>query len=161
MDKIENIIPTSYKAKLPRTHSYPIGAEALSEAFRNVPQFSKLSLHFHYCATTTVFSSTYLKSVLKRNSYEIFAATFQHIQPGLSSSNQFIERGWYDETWELHIYPVTREFKQAAKNALLNDGIARVEQWLITPRTETWKYGRKSCSVLFSESDGMIQFLQD
>jgi|SRR5581483_4426482 len=42
----EPIIPTRWKSKIPFTFSYPVGAEAISEALRDVPQFHEVSLQF-------------------------------------------------------------------------------------------------------------------
>ena len=40
------MIPTQYKAKLPRHLSYPIGAESLSEALAGAPHVESLSVTF-------------------------------------------------------------------------------------------------------------------
>ena len=41
------MIPTRYKSKLPGDLSYPLGAQAVSEALAGVPQFDALTLTFH------------------------------------------------------------------------------------------------------------------
>ena len=42
------LIPTSVKEKLPKTNSYPVGAEVISESLAGVPQYQALELKFHY-----------------------------------------------------------------------------------------------------------------
>lgn len=44
----DSTIPTRYKAKIPRTLSYPIGAKAISDALLGVPQFNELNVEFFY-----------------------------------------------------------------------------------------------------------------
>jgi hypothetical protein len=47
------VIPTQYKTKLPHTLSYPLGAEALSAAFTDVPQFSDMTVRFWFYSKKT------------------------------------------------------------------------------------------------------------
>jgi hypothetical protein len=42
------LIPTKFKEKLPVGFSYPIGAQAISEALKFTPQYSQLGLSFYW-----------------------------------------------------------------------------------------------------------------
>lgn len=150
------IIPTSYKSKLPHLLSYPIGAEAISESLKDVPQIAQLKLSFHAHHRTELVSNA-IKQLVNQKPYEIFSAVFQHLPPGLTASNEFIAEGWYEERWELTVYALPRTFKAAARKALLEEGLPKIAVWLSAPRTETWKYGRKFCRILFSEQNGEIE----
>lgn len=150
------LIPTKYKAKLPQTLSYPIGAEAISESLKNVPQIDQFSLSFH----TGIRLSSLRQSGLHMD-YTIFAADYSNVPISLTSSNQFVEQGWYDERWELTVYAVPRQFRATAKKLLLEDGLIRIEKWLTAERTEVWKYGRKRCAVTFNEEDATITIQED
>jgi hypothetical protein len=44
----KQIIPTRYKSKLSSTLSWPIGAEELSAALKDVPQFAELESTFYF-----------------------------------------------------------------------------------------------------------------
>lgn len=148
------MIPTRYKSKLPHTLSYPIGAEAVSESLKGVPQESALSIGFH--DKPTIFVSEFQKLRDGKSPYPIFNATFRHIQPGLSASNRFIEEGWYEETWELSVYPVPRALKSVARQALLSEGLPRIRKWLTAERPPSWRHGRKRCEIFFIEGEGRI-----
>src|SRR5215204_332946 len=121
------MIPTRYKSKLPHSLSYPVGAEAISESLKGVPQVPALSLGFY--DRPTVFASEFQKLRDSNSPYPIFNATFRHIQPGLSASNKYIAEGWYEETWELSVYPVPRGLKSAARQVLLSEGLPLIRKW--------------------------------
>ena len=152
--RVETMIPTTYKSKLPHTLSYPVGSEAVSEGLKGVPQESALSIGFYDHPTT--FASELKKLRERKSPYPIFAATYRHVQPGLSASNQFIAEGWYEETWELKVYPVPRALKSVARQALLTEGLPRIKKWLSAERPPAWRSGRKRCEIFFVESDGRI-----
>jgi len=148
------MIPTRYKSKLPHSLSYPVGAEAISESLKGVPQVPALSLGFY--DRPTVFASEFQKLRDSNSPYPIFNATFRHIQPGLSASNKYIAEGWYEETWELSVYPVPRGLKSAARQVLLSEGLPLIRKWLSAERPPSWKHGREHCEIYFVESEGRI-----
>ena len=148
------MIPTTYKSKLPHTLSYPVGAEAVSVSLKGVPQESALSIGFY--DHPTIFASEFKKLRESKSPYLIFSVAYRHLRPGISASNQFIAEGWYEETWELKVYPVPHSHKAVARQALLSEGLPRVREWLSAERTPAWRYGRKFCEVFFVESDGRI-----
>lgn len=148
------MIPTRYKSKLPHTLSYPVGAEAVSEALRGVPQETALTIGFY--DRPTLFASEFRKMRDSNSPYPIFDAAFRHIQPGLSASRQFIAEGWYEETWELSVYPVPRALKSVARQALLTEGLPGIMRWLSTDRQPSWRHGRKRCEIFFAESERRI-----
>jgi hypothetical protein len=148
------MIPTSYKSKLPHTLSYPVGAEALSESLKGVPQEAALSVGVY--SQPILFASEFRKLRDSKSPYPILNATFRHIQPGVSASNRFIAEGWYEETWELSVYPVPRELKFVARQILLSEGLPRIKKWLSAERPPSWKHGRKHCEIYFTENDGRI-----
>src|SRR5215475_8224591 len=110
------MIRTRSKFKLSHTLSYPIGAESVSESLKGVPQESVLSIGFY--DKPGVFVSGFRKLRETNTPYPIFVASFRHIHPGLTASNQFIADGWYQENWELTVYPVPRHLKSVARQGL-------------------------------------------
>jgi len=148
------MIPTKYKSKLPQTLSYPIGAEIVSASLKGVPQESALILGFY--DKPVIFASDFAKLRESNSPYPIFNASYRHIQPGLTASNQFIAEGWYEETWELSVYPVPRQLKSLARQALVSVGLPQVRKWLSAERTATWRHGRKHFEIFFFEMDGRI-----
>ena len=63
--------------------------------------------------------------------YTILLAKYSPARkPGLSAADYMIERGWYDERWELTVYPVLREFRHTANQLLREQGLPAVHTWL-------------------------------
>src|SRR4051812_10855754 len=143
------LIPTQLKVKLPKDLAYPIGAEAISDAFLNVPQFERLVISF--TPYNFGFASDFQEARKQNQPYQIFRVSMIHPLKDLSSSNQFIEEGFYNENWKIDVYPVPRELKSAVKNFLVEESLPKAKIWLEKPRTEIWKTGRKYFQVLFQE----------
>lgn len=148
------LIPTRNRYKLPKTMSYPIGAESVSAALADVPQRDLLNVGFF-------FSATFLKEHKQDRSFRIFEVEFMKSEMSLSASNSFIERGKYEERWELSVYPVPRQMKSIAQRLLLEKGLPHVAQWLATERTPLWKTGRKSLTILFDQAEESISFQEE
>src|SRR5579883_595496 len=107
------MIPTRLKAKLPRHLSYPIGAEALSKALADAPHVESLAVTFWDEAVWP--TSEFRRLLTERLPYRIMAAEFRPARgPGLTGSNDMLEGGWYNESWQLTIYPVLSEFRHLA-----------------------------------------------
>jgi hypothetical protein len=148
------LIPTNYRAKLPKTMSYPIGAESVSVALAQVPQRDLLNINF-------VFHSHFIKEHERDAPFAIFEAEFTKPDMHLTASNDFIERGVYEEKWGLTVYPVPRQMKSVAKKLLLEKGLPRIAKWLAMERTPLWKTGRKTITILFDQAEESISFQED
>lgn len=123
------MIPTRVKSKLPRGLSYPIGAEAISEALAGSPHVEAMSLWFS--AHPGWRGSEFRRVLAAREPYRILEVRFQPAcGPGLWGSNAGIEKGWYDETWEIVVYPVLSEFRHLAHRLLQAQGLPAVARWL-------------------------------
>ena len=153
------LIPTKQKFKLSKTMAYPIGAETVSEAFAGVPQFEHLKIYF--TTTNFVFVSDFKEVRKQKQFYKIFEVSMIHPIKSLTSPKRFIEEGFYNENWEIHVYSVPSELKSITKKLLSIEGLPKAKNWLELPRTETWKTGRKYFQVLFNEAESRISIKQD
>ena len=136
----QKLIPTSFKSKIPKFLSYPVGAEIITHELYTVPQFDKLSISFSY------YNS--LKNQTDRaKPYSIIEARFRNIKPSLSSSTRFIEEGWYNEHWEIYVNPVPREVKYKVKELMRNDGFAKIRNWFYNEKNFIGYEGRKSLTI--------------
>jgi hypothetical protein len=86
----------------------------------------------------------------------VLQASYTHLDIGLSSSNAFIEKGDYEERWELTVHAVLRTQRARVKELLLAEGLSCIAQWLATPRDDVWRFGRKSYKVLYSQLDDAL-----
>lgn len=138
--------------------AYPIGAEILSESLANVPQFEKLVIWF----SSYNYSASNRQQLRKENEpYEICRISMIHPLKAFSASKYFIEEGFYNENWEIHIHPVPRELKNVAKQILIQDVLPKAKEWMEIPRTEIWKTGRKHFKAFFKENEPRILIQQD
>src|SRR6266702_4688258 len=102
------MIPTRHKAKLPRHLSYPIGAEALADGLVSAPHAEELSLSFW--GKPVWPESRFQQALAQQQPYKVLVAEYcpSH-KPGYGGPQALVERGWYDEKWQLTVYPVVRE----------------------------------------------------
>ncbi len=150
------MIPTRYKGRLPRQLSYPVGAEAIGEALAGVTHVEVLSVAF---LTTPVWpASEFRRCLLERLPYKVMAAEYQPgRKPGLSASNQMVQIDWYDEKWELMVYPVLAEFRHPANRSLREKGLPAIGTWLSASGRAGWVAKWQLIELVFSPADGSIE----
>ena len=145
MDPLETkpfgaMIPTQSKARLSKRLSYPLGAEAVSAALAGVPQYGLLRLTFHDRAG----SAMQFQQVLNTGRpYVVMQAAFSRWAIHRNASDWMIERGWYDKKWQITLYPVLREYRHAARAALLEHALPAVRRWLSQPAASGWENGHR------------------
>jgi hypothetical protein len=132
------MIPTSFRARLPKRLSYPIGAQALADALAGSPHIEDVSVTFW---DRPVTSAAEFRSLLARQEpYKILVAEYIPAQkPGLSTPNDMVERGWNAEKWKLEVYPVSRELRQLTNRRLLELGLPAVVRWLQSSQRPGWE----------------------
>jgi hypothetical protein len=145
------IIPTRFKSKLPQRLSFPIGAETLSEALSSVPQFKKLTVTFFYYAKANDFPKESVK-------FSVIEVKFRNLKPDQNSSKDFIEQGFYEETWEITVKPVPRELKFKIKQHLVAEGLPKIKDWLSMERPESWLEGRKNLEVIYHKTGDLLSY---
>ncbi len=151
------MLPTQFRAKLGRTLSYPIGAEAISRALEGVPQ-SSLPIWFGDKPTT--FASEFRRLLMKGQPYVVLRSSFIKWDKRLSMSDDPIVQEYYRGIWRIHVYPVPRDAKPVAKVQILAVGLPAIRQWLCAPRPPSWHYGRKRCDVLFVPDEGIVKIAE-
>jgi hypothetical protein len=144
------IVPTRYKAKLPGDLSFPLGAQAVSEALAGVPQFDTLTLAFS--GPPRAFRDT-LKAA---KPYTVLWVSFTRMTISLSSPRSFIEEGLIGRKWEVDVYPVLRQHRHAVRTALLEHALPRARRWLADPRAASWQFGHRHVEFLFNPDDGSV-----
>lgn len=145
------MIPTRYKARLPRHLSYPLGAEAISEALAGAPHVEALSLTF---SNEPVWPAAEFRRLLGgRLPYNVMAAEYRPARkPGLSASSAMVQRGWYDETWELKVYPVLAELRHLANRLLHEEGLPAVVTWLQSSGRAGWAATSQRIELAFDSA---------
>ncbi|MBK1869334.1 hypothetical protein [Taklimakanibacter albus] len=110
------LIPTAGKSPISKLTSFVLGAEALSEAFRGIPQYDLFLLEFHSAQPPHVNSPG--KRLVLRVDYSPRS-------PSIAS-----QRGFPGD-WYLRVYAVPRNLKAQIKKALLEDVLpSQMLPWL-------------------------------
>lgn len=142
------MIPTRFRSKLPAHLSYPLGAEALSQALAGSPHVEDLSVRFW--ERPTIFASDFQRCLTERKPYPVLRARYKPAQgPGLTGSNAEIAEGGYGEKWELSVFPVLRELRPVVKSLLLKEGLPAVAEWLRSSTRAGWGMRARSISLIF------------
>lgn len=149
------MIPTRHKAKLSRQLSYPIGAEALTESLADAPQVGSLSVAFW--GKPVCPGSSFRQDRAQEQLYQVLVAEYRPAQqPGYAGMRFLIERGWYDEKWELHVYPVVRELRHLANGLLRERGLPLVLQWLRSLEQPGWLAREQRIELVFNPVEGTL-----
>ncbi len=146
------MIPTRHKAKLPRTLSYPIGAEAISAALAGVPRAGSFSLTFRDQAVWP--ASEFQRFLRERLPYTILAAEYRPAQkPGYGGDRRMAEAGWFDQKWELRVCAVPRELRPLASRLLRDQGLPAVAEWLRSSERPGWEHHWQSIELVFGPAE--------
>jgi hypothetical protein len=154
------MIPTRSKAKLPKTLSYPLGAEAISEALAGAPHADELSLSFYDRA---VWPATEFNRFIREGlPYRILSAAYMPpLKPGHSAPNTLVESGWYQGHWSITVYPVLRELRHAAGQLLRELGLPAVVRWLRSSGRAGWDTRQHSIGLVFSPTNGTLSIARE
>jgi hypothetical protein len=143
------VIPTQHKAKLPKSQSYPIGAEAISEALTDAPHVGSLTLSFR------AWSATALQRFLRQESpYPVLAVKYQpEWRPNYGTC--------YDEEWHLTVHAVPRESRSVIARLLREQGMPAVAPWLRSSEGAGWCARSHRLELVFSPADETLTARHD
>ena len=130
------LIPTRYKIRLSREFSYPVGAEVLSMHLGGVPHFSEFQICFS--DVVSAWKSKFQRIIAEGAGYEILTARF-----------------W--SPFEIYVYPVLRNLKHGAQEALVSNGLPALRNWILrqgSPSSIKCASGR----IVFSPSAMTVRF---
>jgi hypothetical protein len=140
------VIPTRYKSKIAHTHSYSIGAEAISKALAGVPQFEGLELTFWDYQFQP-----------HATSYKVLDIAYRNLGGFHSASKDMIESGYLDEKWNIHVKPVPRSQRRAIQTDLLERGLPFVKKWLTENRNDEQR-GRAGITLSWYEVEQRLGY---
>jgi hypothetical protein len=147
------MIPTRHKARLAQSLSWPLGAEAISNALAGAPHYTDLALSF---SDAPVRPASEFQRLLRESlPYPLLVAQYSPaIKPGYGGATFLVERGEYEAKWELTINPVRRQVRAVARAALLETGLPAVAEWLRSSRRAGWENHHHRLTLEFSQADG-------
>jgi hypothetical protein len=151
------LIRTIRKDKLPRKLSYPLGAQAVSEALHDVPQRDLLNLRF----LDKEYPVSYWKLKKAGSDLPVLKAEYRMFENRLDLALEGLLDIHDGEYWRLYVYPVESDIRAKVRRALLEIGLSVVSSWLSKPRPDTWKTGIKSCKIVLCDDNGFLDCLDE
>jgi hypothetical protein len=123
MDPTKPLIPTRYKAKIPATVSWTLGAQEISDALANVPQFRELRITFSFHMMN--------KTALKHWPWmEVLRCSYNKSSNSLSMSKNMIERGRLERQWSISVRAVPRAERKRFHDLLLLE-LPKAAAWFL------------------------------
>lgn len=153
------VIPTISKADVSKDLAFPIGAEALSRGLAGVPQFDSLKIQF---VGLKELRRPLTEKPKPGEALRLIAVEYRRRPLNISSGTDNRGTGRTDDLWTLLVSPVARRNRYDIKQLLVSEGIQIIREWLMLPRSDTWRYGTHSLilevdvdekALLFSEEN--------
>jgi hypothetical protein len=149
------MIPTRYKARLPRHLSYPIGAEALTEGLADAPHAESFSVYFG--GNPVWPDSRFQQALAQHQPYKVLVAEYRPSRKAGYGGAQFlVESGWYDAQWQLTVYPVVRELRHLANRLIRERGLPLVAEWLRSSKRAGWLTRDQRIDLVFNPVEELL-----
>ncbi len=145
---IENepfVIPTAYRAKIAHTLAFPIGAEALSKAFAELPQFTQFEVSF---ASRQWRRSNVVGDVLCL----VLTVSYRRSGTSLTTGEWAIKHGFLEPRWQITVHPVFRTIKHKVRTSL-EKAMPGVCSWLLANSTAETRLGNLELTLTYNETD--------
>jgi len=138
------VIPTRSKSKIPQTHSYPLGAKAISEALIDVPQRELLSIEFWFPRRWGKENGTSVP-------FQVLRVYYSGPTHFFSASKSMAEKGYYDPRWAIRVHSVLRPSKHVVQGKLITEALPKVRDWLISNVHSSDREGFHALTFSFDE----------
>ena len=116
------LLSTDSKDKIGKNLAYPVGAELISDAVVGIAQAAQISISFR--SKTTVWASQFNQILRDRTDYTLIKCSI-HAEGGRYAGVLT------NLSWQIIVYPVLREFKATAREALLIEGFPVLKEYLL------------------------------
>jgi hypothetical protein len=157
------MIPTQFKSKLPKTLSWPLGAEAVTIGLGDAPHAGEASLWF---SSAPVWRASEFKRMLhEAEPYPVLVAEYRpEIRMPYGGSKEMGALGLYDAKWQIHVNPVPRAWRSTVSALLRENGLPQVADWLRSFTGSGWQnrhhrlelvYAPREQSLSEKRSDGV------
>ena len=156
------MIQTRWKAKIPQTLSWPVGAEAITAGLGDVPHVADLSLWFTEGVTRP--ASAFQRVMRESLPYTLFVAEYRPAERPSYTEGTILRRladelGWDEAKWELRVSPVPRSWRAVAGAAIRDVGLPAVAGWLRSSGRAGWELRRHRMELVFAPADGTLAAL--
>jgi hypothetical protein len=149
------MIPTQFKAKLPGTLSWPVGAEAVTAGLADAPHAAEFTLWF---VDSPVWrASEFQKTLRTAQPYAVLVAEYNPaMKMPYSRSAALDQAGHYNANWRIQINPVPRAWRAKVAALLRENGLPAVADWLRSIDTVGWQDRFHRLELIFAPIDGNL-----
>jgi hypothetical protein len=149
------VIPTHYKAKLPKTLSWPLGAEAITAGLGDAPHAAECVLRFH---DTPVWPASDFRRTLRESEpYTVLVVEYRPaIRLGNGASRAMEADGMYDAQWRVYVYPVERTRRATVGRLLREQGLPAAAGWLRSVVGDRWQDAHHRIELIYAPADGTL-----
>ena len=149
------MIPTQFKSKLPKTLSWPLGAEAISAGLGGAPHATECSLWF---SSSPVWRASEFQQMLREaRPYPVLVAEYRPaIRMPYSASKAMEAEGFYDAKWQIHVNPVPRTWRSTVGALLREKGLPAVVEWLRSFTGAGWQNRHHRLELVYAPREQAI-----
>ncbi len=140
------MLETSFKSKLPRGWSYPIGAQVLSEYLDGIDGAVDRPFYF---SDYPIWTSRHRQLRDQGGPYPIVEVSY---------SEPWGERKPERLKWSVTINPVPSDKAASVRESVACFGLPKIREWLRRTRVVDEKQGRGFCSLLYDETRERLLF---
>jgi hypothetical protein len=140
------------KSRLPKTMSYVVGTQLLSERFAHVPQAAEIEID--YCNRPLGHPFTLHDIVSKELPYPVLSARYFRFS---AASAAVSRKHPFGPKWYLYVYPVERKRRHEVRKLLIEKAFPFMDKWLCAERPDTWYDSGKRLDCVFFPKTGHLE----
>jgi hypothetical protein len=132
------VIPTAYRAKIPKTLSYPVEAKDISDALAGVPQEELLKISFQF-----------LNHLAHRHGTSVPypVLTVKYRGRGRLPTYQYS----YFLNWGIEVHAVPRRLRHLLRGKLIAETLPKIKDWLSSNAHSNEREGYHELTFTFDE----------
>lgn len=149
------MIPTRFKSKLPKTLSWPVGAEAVTAGLGDAPHVGECGLWF---SDSPVWrASEFQRTLREARPYAVLVVEYRPAsRMGYNASNDLAASGFYDAKWQVRVNPVPRSWRAMVGRLLREQGLPAAAEWLRSVSRPGWEETFHRLELVFAPAEGTL-----
>ena len=126
------MIPTRSKTKIPQGWSYPVGAEIVSKALEDIPQYENIYLRFLWLNPSS--------HLARKDKSRLHILGIRYTNPQHTAN---------EENWYVDISAVPSQMRVVIQDQLVNQVLSYARSWMTAERPASWYESWKNLDVDF------------
>lgn len=149
------MIPTRFKAKLPKTLSWPVGAEAVTAGLDGVRHATECRLWF---SDSPVWrASEFQKTLREAQPYPVLVAEYcPPLRIPYGGSKAMDALGMYDAKWQVQVNPVPRAWRARVGALLREQGLPLMADWMQSFKGDGWQQRHHRLELVYAPIEGTL-----